>query len=549
MKEKNCFYCSGGFAEDVIGEDKWGDKICPGCQNKYFPEDGRSPQKLPWCIETANEGGLLKVNYVPLPSMQRFHDSPAYHRCIVGPRGSGKTSTAIMEKIRIGTKHYPKIPKTSFLILRSIYEDLKKSTRKTFFQHFPPDKKVVFYNDNEKTAIILLPPTAPPTGYKTGAGAPGGMIEFVFSAAERPEEYSKFLSGEYTGVLIDEAVQFPREVRDQLVGCIRYPLGFPPEDFHLDGITNPPDSEEHWLWQSFYPESPKRQPNHTLIINPPFENKPLLQAHPLFYVNLLETMSPDMARIYVWGLVGYIQKGDPFYPWFSRDVHEFDKTGIEYSPYGRLLRGWDFGARASCVIFVYEDDHGNLDIIHELLLPRTRGATERLAQEVIKHTNRFYPELVCEDFCDPAGKSLQSAATRTDIEILIPYGIIPRSRQSTYQERSTIMYHLLTHNDPEYDRRPYLRVDKSCVNIIRGFLGGYRHDKRKETVVRQKLAPVREGHYEHVFNALEYIAVGRYGGSMQDLVYHRRRTWKDDEDEEFFDDYTPVSKQWGYLGR
>ena len=549
MKHLNCFYCRNAFPEEIIEEDKWGDKICPGCQKDYFPENIKEAKDLPWRIKTSREGDLLTVDYVPLPSMQQYHDSPAFHRCIVGPRGSSKTTTGILEKVRIAYKNYPKIPKTSFLVLRSIYEDLKKSTMKTFFQHFPPDKKIVHYNANDKTAMILLPPPPPPPGHKTGAGGQAGIIEFVFSAAEQPEDYSKFLSGEYTGVLIDELVQFPRVVRDQLVGCIRYPLGFPPEDFHLDGITNPPDSEEHWVWQSFYPESPKRQSNHALFINPPFENKPLLRANPKFYDALLEVMSPDMARIYVWGLVGYIQKGDPFYPWFMRDRHEFDKTGMEFSPYGRLLRGWDFGSRASCVIFVYEDDHGNLDIIQELLLPRTRGATEKLAQEAIRLTRRFYPELICEDFCDPAGKSLQSASNRTDIDILMSYGVMPRSRQSTYQERSTIMYHLLTHADHESDNRPFLRVDKSCINIVRGFLGGYRHDKRKETVIRQKLAPVREGHFEHFFNALEYILIHRYGGSMQDLVYHHRRTRKDDEEDSFFDDYTPATKQWGYLGR
>ena len=93
-------------------------------------------------------------------------------------------------------------------------------------------------------------------------------------------------------------------VRDGLVGCLRYPEGFPPKDYHIDLISNPPDSEEHWIYQCFYPESRKKLPNHALFLNTPFENKPMLRNDPNYYNKLCEAMPPDMAEIYVYGKLG-----------------------------------------------------------------------------------------------------------------------------------------------------------------------------------------------------------------------------------------------------
>jgi len=178
------------------------------------------------------------------------------------------------------------------------------------------------------------------------------------------------------------------------------------------------------------------------------------------------------------------------------------------------------------------------------------GEGQRLAEMAILLKNRCYRDFLFEDFADIAGKNYTSASPDTsDFDILTKYGIIPRGRQSQYKERRNILYHFLTTIDPEL-KRPKLRVDKSCVNIIRGFLGGYRQPKQKDRTTTQKVMPVKEGHYEHFFNALEYILVGRYGMDDQaELPLRGKRRDTYDSGEDWFGEMEPVENQWGYLGR
>jgi len=540
-----CFYCNKKVPN--IGQDYWGDPICQECNARYYKPGWETGQdrhriELPWYlkirydIDKAEQGIIVK--YSPLPSIQPFHQSSAYNRCIIGPRGSTKTSSALIEKLLIAQRNFPRFRHFKFLIVRRTYRELKDSTQATFFKLFPKDEvNCIYRGGEEETASLIL------------QGANPGVVDFIFRSAQEPEDVGKFLSGEYTGVLIDEAVQVPRMVRDGLVGCLRYPEGFPPKDYHIDLISNPPDSEEHWIYQCFYPESRKKLPNHALFLNTPFENKPMLRNDPNYYNKLCEAMPPDMAEIYVYGKVGYIQKGDPFYPWFAKDLHVFDKTQEKLSPYGTILRGLDFGLGKSVCLYCYEDERGNIDILDEIVVS-DRGGTKRLAQMAILLKNRCYRDFLFEDFADIAGKNYTSASPDTsDFDILTKYGIIPRGRQSQYKERRNILYHFLTTIDPEL-KRPKLRVDKSCVNIIRGFLGGYRQPKQKDRTTTQKVMPVKEGHYEHFFNALEYILVGRYGMDDQaELPLRGKRRDTYDSGEDWFGEMEPVENQWGYLGR
>jgi hypothetical protein len=495
---------------------------------------------------TQTEG--LIIDYVPFRSMTGFHLSKSFHRAIVGPRGSGKSSGCLLEKFLIGSRNFPRIAHTRFVIIRRVYRELKDSTQKTFFEIFPPDNVNVVYRKTEETAYVYIQGEGPPVGRKTGAGTRPGVCEFVFRAAEKEEDYGKFLSTEFTGAMIDEAVQLPRVLRDNLVGSIRYPLGFPAEDFHIDLTTNPPDSEEHWIWQCFYEESRKKLENHALFINPAFENTALLEKDPDYYTRLLESMPPDMARIYVYGLVGYIAKGEPFYPWFLKSRHEFDKGAKDYdlSPYGVMLRGWDFGQTKGVCVFVYEDEYGNWDILDEIMVQGLRNSTQILCEKVLAHTIQRYKGLVFHDYADIAGKYLSSSAGMTDMEILNTYGVVPNSCQSTYHDRRNIMYALLTQNDPE-TLRPRLRVDKSCVNIIRGFLGGYRHAKAKESIVTKPLRPVKDGNYDHYFNCIEYIATNRFPSMQEVLVPRKHRLTADRYAIDDFDE-EGTTNIWGYMG-
>ena len=74
--------------------------------------------------------------YRPLPTIERFHRSPAQIRCIVGPVGSGKTSGAAWEIFdylpEFLFKQY-QITGTRWVVVRNSYRELQDTTMRTVF--------------------------------------------------------------------------------------------------------------------------------------------------------------------------------------------------------------------------------------------------------------------------------------------------------------------------------------------------------------------------------------------------------------------------------
>src|SRR5947208_1263768 len=85
---------------------------------------------------------LPSIHYRPPPTLARFMGSDARYRCVVGPIGSGKTSSCIMELLRRSREQRPGPDgkrHTRWAVIRTSYRELRDTTRRTFEQWITPE--------------------------------------------------------------------------------------------------------------------------------------------------------------------------------------------------------------------------------------------------------------------------------------------------------------------------------------------------------------------------------------------------------------------------
>lgn len=181
--------------------------------------------------------------YRPLPTIERFHRSPAQIRCIVGPVGSGKTSGATWEICNYLPEFLFKqyqIIGTRWVVVRNSYRELQDTTMRTVFDWFS-------WGDHKKQENIYT------LQYPDGFSA-----ELLFRSCDNPDDIKKFKSLEVTGYWIDESIEVPGEVKRMLKNRIgRYPQKCPVR-FGIE-TTNPPDFE-HPTYSEFAWDTPPPGP-------------------------------------------------------------------------------------------------------------------------------------------------------------------------------------------------------------------------------------------------------------------------------------------------
>ena len=126
----------------------------------------------------------------------------------------------------------------------------------------------------------------------------------------------------------------------------------------------------------------------------------------------------------------------------------------------------------------------------------------------------YYPNFKCKVYGDPAGEQQSDKSKEVSAAIVARVFKTPRviSRPSNetganYEARKLIIEAKLQRL---INGVPEIIVDKRfCRHTIDGFIGGYHYPLRDETkpVRGNPDAPERDGFYEHIMNAWEYVAV------------------------------------------
>ena len=258
-------------------------------------------------------------------------------------------------------------------------------------------------------------------------------------------------------------------------------------------------NEGHWLAKLTDPEDKDYDPDIEQWMLNTRENWDNLPAD---YRDSLESMPESWKKKYLDGEYGFIPDGDPFYQGFKESIH---KREIPVLSGKELLLGWDYGFRHPACVITQIDSHGKWGAIREIV--GTNITIRQFAEVVKQFLNVNFNGYSTMSYGDPAGKQVNDKSEKTSEDVLRSKGFNVISQPSTYRDRKEIIEGKLA---TLVGGVPALTVDPACKIIVDGFLGGYHYPMIQQgqqfTAVKTE-QPYRDGFYEHIMNALEYIAV------------------------------------------
>ena len=205
--------------------------------------------------------------------------------------------------------------------------------------------------------------------------------------------------------------------------------------------------------------------------------------------------------------------GKPFYDGYHIEAHR--RKDLKLNKDLPIIRGWDFGYHHPGIVFaqlqrdrlvVYREYMGS-----DITLRKFRDEVIIMSAEIIRTGELQDGCREFIDYGDPAGNQKSDKDDLTSVEILSEKDIQLTSIFSTYQMRKAIIEDKLH----TYDQNiPMLIVDEKCVIIDEGFQGGYHYPEKILKAYPEN--PEKDGWYEHLFNALEYICVNIFNVRKDD---------------------------------
>ena len=365
------------------------------------------------------------------------------------------------------------------LIGRKDFNDLRLSIMETFFEILP--EPMLVERDAQEHRYVLR--------------APGGTSQVFF----RELKDVKGLGSQEFGIIyVAEAHEIDLASYRTLKQRCRQ-QGFP-NFILLEG--NPP-GQGHWLTQLSDPTHGDYDPDLTRLTLSSYENHAFMKPG---YLHMLEAMPPSWQRRYLMGEVGALVAGTPVYPAFMEPIHVHETQLVPDRP---LLRGWDFGYRKAACIWGQQEDTGRLLIHKEWMAIET--PEEAFIEGVMTRTNLWFGARTARDYGDPAARNRDphgvSALTR-----LTQHGIQMAYRQTTYGQRIPLINQRFSQL---VGGVPAITIAPGCRVLIEGLMGGYHYPELvegRDLNAKQEI-PAKDGWFDHLCNAFEYIVVNLYGQS------------------------------------
>lgn len=443
--------------------------------------------------------------YIPSATMERFHNSTARVRGVLGPIGSGKSVGCVMELARRGMTQEPDsdgIRVTRFLAVRNSYPQLASTTIKTW-EAWMPQAKVM------KTSPITWRWQARDIGDGTGID-----MEVVFMALDSPDDVGRVKSLDVTGIWVNEAgeIQSFQLITDILGRSGRFPekarVGLTWEGMVMD--TNALD-DRHWWYEKAEKEKPKgweffRQPAAVVkglggewVINPECENVEHQQKGAAYWLDMTNGAAANWIKLYLEAEYGTIIDGRPVYPEYQDSRHCAAK---DLEPYRGLplMLGWDCSGLNPAVVVCQLSPKGQLRVYDELFAP---GGIRQFCQN---HVRPFlaakYAGMEVMSVGDPAGSARASTDERSIFDEAASQGFpIRPARTNSFVARREAVAGYLTRNIEGGE--PAFTMSPACVMLRKGFIGRY-YLKRISTSMTQFKDEPEKNEFAHYQDALQY---------------------------------------------
>lgn len=431
----------------------------------------------------------LEIDYTPPPTGQKFMESNAKMRTLMGPVGSGKSVTCSFEIIRRAAAQLPDPNtgkrRTRAAVVRETARQLQDTTIKTFLDWFPPGV-CGRYMRTTKTYFFEV-----------------GDIEceIMFRALDDADDVANLNSLELTFAWFNEC----RDIHPEIVDAMSKRIGrFPsnkdggPTWHGMWGDTNPPTMDTWWYYQ-MEKIDPKdgvstndngwdvfKQPSGRSVYAENIENLP-----DGYYDT--QGRSEEYIRVFIDGEYGLSSNGKPVYQYFRPDYHMASQSLRPISNGTRpIVVGMDLGLTPAAVIG-QQDPRGRALIFDELV--SFDMGIQRFVRTMLKPLlyERF-PGAPILIVVDPAGTQRAQTDERTAVDIIKAEGlrVIPAKTNKVSARINSVDEFLMR----QVDGDPGFLLDPRCMRLKAAMMGGYRFDKN---------GGVDKNKHSHVAEALQYL--------------------------------------------
>lgn len=463
---------------------------------------------------------MTSLTYKPDGNIiKQFMKDDSFFRGLRGPVGSGKSVSCCIEIIRRALTQKQGEDgkrKSRWAVVRNTNPQLRTTTIKTWLDWMPEDQWGAFkwsvpYTHHIKKGDLDL--------------------EVIFLALDRPEDVKKLLSLELTGVWINEAREIPKSIVDATTMRVgRYPSmrDGGPSWYGVIADTNPPDTDHWWAilaGETVLPDYITKQ-EAKMLVKPDtwrFFNQPPAMLEKFdsdghldtyednkdkengknltrnYYDSIIRGKTKSWIDVYVLNKLGQIEDGKPVYEMFRKDVH-VAKSDVAIMKDTTIYVGIDFGLTPACVFG--QRVRGRWLIIDELVA-EDMGIlrfSDLMKQKMAEYLPRQFTI-----FGDPAGDHRAQTDESTPFQILKGRGITARPAPS-----NDVTLRLEAVNSTlarMIDGDSGMLIDPKCVNIIKGFDGGYHYRRMQVSGERYDDKP-NKNRFSHIHDALQYMLLG-----------------------------------------
>ena len=466
----------------------------------------------------------MSINFKYKPegdTLKKFMKSEDFFRGLRGPVGSGKSVACCIEIFRralLQKKNAEGKRKSRWAVIRNTNPQLRTTTIKTWLDWFPEETWGNFAWSVPYTHRILV----------------GELdVEVIFLALDRPEDVKKLLSLELTGVWVNEAREIPKSIID---ACTMRVGRFPSMReggaswYGVIADTNAPE-EDHW-WPIMAADVPVpdhisrdealmliKPDNWSFYTQPPalLENKDkdgFISAYkdniksenkknltPKYYNNIIRGKTKGWIDVYVLNKLGSIEEGKPVYHSFKEELH-ITKNKIDLIPGQPIWIGVDFGLTPAAV-FGQRTTTGKWNIINELVC--FEMGVIRFSELLRGELAKLYKGYEIMIYGDPAGDFRSQTDERTPFQIMRNCGLkaIPAPSNDVALRIEAVDSTLAR----LVDGSPGFNMSTDCINLKKGFNGGYHYRRLQVSGDRYDEKPLKN-RYSHVHDALQYLMMG-----------------------------------------
>lgn len=467
---------------------------------------------------------MSNLSYTAPPTCAQFMKSECFGRIIMGPVGSGKTVSCIMELLRRAMNQGTALDGlryTRFAIVRQTLKQLKDTVLKDCNQWLGG---IGEWKVSEGTFHVRFNDV---------------ISEWVFIPLENADDQARLLSMQLTGAWLSEVIEMDVSILGPIAGRMpRFPSASKgvPSWFGIIADTNFPT--EMTPWHKFMEEPPPdwqvfKQPSG---LAPDAENLNWLAQteksiqlpvdHPVRlaqgrtyyerYINMFGA-DHDWVKRYVYAMYGDDPSGTAiFRETFKTSFHTTAEETLLIPGYPIII-GQDFGRDPWSVIC--QADHLGRLIVHEEVAVENMGIEQHIQRNLRPALMRDkYLNYKVALVGDPSGEYGSQTTEETCFQIVKRLGLmgIPAPTNDLEPRIRAVEAFL----GRQVNGGPALIINREkCPKLVRAMSGGYRFGKRKDGQAKPK---PDKNEFSHVADALQYACMVANGGLLEEIARRLR---------------------------